>query len=86
MLGPHFYLETKGRFTGSDRQKMKAVKTQNPESTVVIVFQDPNKTISKVSKTTYAQWCDKNDIEWCKPEDLCDLIQKHTEKLYKHMR
>lgn len=81
-LGPNFYLETKGLFTSADRRKMKAVIEQNPNITFVMIFQDPNKKISKSSKTSYASWCDKNGIEWGTTEDLCDIIKKHSDKLY----
>lgn len=56
--------ETKGRFPQSDRSKMRAVKQQNPEWRIIICFQNPNRTISAKSKTTYAAWCYKNGIEW----------------------
>lgn len=57
-------VESKGRFTAADRQKMLAVKKQNPDWTITILFQQPNRTISKTSKTTYSGWCDKVGINW----------------------
>jgi len=57
-------VESKGYFSPEDRKKMKAVIAQNPEWTVHIVFQNPLRTISKKSATTYAGWCDKNGISW----------------------
>lgn len=56
--------ELKGRFTAADRKKMKLLVEQHPEFTFVMVFQNPNVKISKNSKTTYATWCEKNNIEW----------------------
>lgn len=58
-------LEIKGYFDPEDRRKMKAVKEQNPELDVRVVFQNPTQKISKRSRTTYAQWCEQNDIKWC---------------------
>lgn len=56
--------ETKGRFTSSDRSKHKYLKSQHPTLDVTIVFQRPHTPIRKGSKTTYAMWCDKNQIKW----------------------
>lgn len=58
------YLECKGYWEPEDRRKIKAVKEQNPEIDLRMVFQSPYNKISKKSKTTYAQWCDKHNILW----------------------
>ena len=58
------YYELKGRWTAADRKKMKLVVQQHPDKNIVMVFQDPKKPIAKGSKTTYAQWADKNGIKW----------------------
>ena len=60
----HVYLETKGYWDAADRRKMKAVKEQNPDLDIRMVFQAPYNKISKKSKTTYAKWCEKHDIPW----------------------
>lgn len=57
-------VEAKGLFTTQDRQKHKLIKEQHPDWDVTIVFQNAKRTISKQSKTTYADWCDKNGIKW----------------------
>ena len=59
LLPNGIYLETKGQFTSEDRRKMLAVKKQHPELDIRMVFQAPFNKISKRSKTTYAQWCEK---------------------------
>ena len=59
------YLETKGQFTPEDRRKILAVKKDNPDVDVRMVFQAPYNKIDKRSKTTYAKWCEKHDIPWC---------------------
>lgn len=58
-------LETKGYWEAEDRRKILAVIQQNPELNLKMVFQDPNKKISKKSKTSYSAWCDKHGIQWC---------------------
>ena len=58
------YLECKGYWEPEDRRKIKAVKEQNPEIDLRMVFQSPYNKISKKSKTTYAQWCEKHNIPW----------------------
>ena len=58
-------LEAKGYWDAEDRRKIKAVKEQNPDLDLRMVFQDPYNKISKGSKTTYAKWCEKHDIRWC---------------------
>ena len=64
LLNNGVYLETKGYWDSADRRKMKAVKQQNPDLDIRMVFQAPFNTISKKSKTTYAQYCDRLNIPW----------------------
>lgn len=62
--------ELKGRFTAIDRKKMKLLVEQHPEFDFVMVFQNPNIKINKNSKTTYAMWCEKNNIGWIPAKEL----------------
>ena len=64
VLPNYIYLETKGYWDPADRRKVLAVKRDNPDVDLRMVFQAPFNTISKKSKTTYAQWCEKHDIPW----------------------
>ena len=64
VLPNYIYLETKGYWDPADRRKVLAVKRDNPDVELRMVFQSPFNTISKKSKTTYAQWCEKHDIPW----------------------
>ena len=66
--GDKMYIETKGRFTTADRKKMKLVKDANPELDIRLLFQTPNNKITKGSKTTYADWADKNGYKWAAKE------------------
>ena len=40
------------------------LKKQHPELDIRFVFMNPKGKIRKGSKTTYADFCDKNDIIW----------------------
>ncbi len=53
-------IESKGRFVTTDRQKHLLIKTQHPKLDIRFVFSNSKSRISKQSKTTYADWCDKN--------------------------
>lgn len=57
-------IETKGRFLTSDRMKMLLIKKQHPEYEFRFVFCNSNAHISKVSKTTYAKWCEQNGFKY----------------------
>ena len=57
-------LETKGYWDAEDRRKILAVIRDNPDLDIRMVFQAPFNKISKKSKTTYAQWCEKHNIKW----------------------
>ena len=70
ILPNHVYLETKGYWSPEDRRKIAAVKRDNPELDLRMVFQSPYNKISKGSKTTYAKWCEKHDIPWTHFHDI----------------
>lgn len=56
------FVETKGRFLTADRKKHQLIKAQHPELDIRLLFSNSKAKISKGSKTTYADWCIKNDI------------------------
>jgi len=58
------FIETKGRFLSDDRKKHLLIKSQFPEIDIRFLFQNAKTKISKASKTTYADWCDKNGFKW----------------------
>lgn len=70
------FFEFKGRFVAVDRAKMLYVKEQNPDLDITLVLMRPNNTISKVSQTTYRDWCDKAGLKWITYPDFQDYIQK----------
>lgn len=57
-------IEGKGLWKADDRAKIKAIRDQNPDWTIEMHFQNPDKTISPSSKTTYSDWCDQHGIIW----------------------
>jgi len=63
-------LEAKGRFTTADRKKMLLLKEQYPEKQIVMLFGKADNKLSKKSKTSYADWCNNNNIAWL---DLADF-------------
>lgn len=52
-------IETKGRFVAADRKKHLLIKAQHPFLDIRFVFSNSRQKISKSSKTTYGDWCDK---------------------------
>ena len=56
---------------------MLAVKKQHPELDIRFIFQR-NNTLTKRSKTTYGDWCDKHGFLWCiypnLPEDWLNAL------------
>ncbi len=75
--GSKLYIESKGRFLLADRKKHQLLKAQYPTLDIRILFQSPENKISKASKTTYASWCEKNNIRYAKfpiPTDWLEEI------------
>ncbi len=63
-LKKNVYLEAKGFFKPSDRRKMLEVMKQHPDKVFIMLFQDSRIKLSRKSKTTYGDWCDKHGIRW----------------------
>lgn len=64
LLKKGVYLECKGFFKPSDRRKMLEVIKQHPDKAFIMLFQDSNVKLTRKSKTTYGDWCTKNNIKW----------------------
>lgn len=72
-------VELKGRLTSIDRRKILLALAGNENSLrrkFLMVFSRPNNKISKGSKTTYADWCEKNEIEWLHIKEFKQRILK----------
>ena len=57
-------IETKGRWLLDDRKKHLLIRKQHPNLDIRILFQNANAKISKGSKTSYADFCDKHGIPY----------------------
>lgn len=57
-------IEAKGIFEREDRQKHLLIKMQYPDLDIRFVFQNPKMTLYKGSKTTYADWAEKNGFKY----------------------
>lgn len=63
-LSNSIVVELKGRFLPADRAKILAVRKAHPHIDLRMVFMNPNVRLSKASRTTYGDWCDKHGIQW----------------------
>lgn len=61
-------VEAKGRMTLEMRKKYLYIKQSRPELDLRFVFLEPTRKIRKGSKTTYAQWAEKNGFLWSDKE------------------
>lgn len=61
-------IETKGRWLLDDRKKHLLIRKQRPDLDIRILFQNANAKISKGSKTSYADFCEKNGIPYAHRE------------------
>jgi hypothetical protein len=68
VLANGIIVETKGRFLLADRQKHILVKRHNPTLDIRFVFSNSKARISKASRTTYADWCNKNGFKFADKE------------------
>lgn len=64
VLSNGIIIETKGRFLTADRQKHLLVKEQHPDIDLRFVFSNSKAKISKASKTSYADWCEKHGFKY----------------------
>lgn len=58
------YVEVKGMFTSADRVKHLTVREQHPEVDIRFLFDNPNRKLSKTSKTTYGAWAEKHGFQY----------------------
>ena len=63
-LPNNILIETKGYWTSADRTKHKLVREQHPELDIRFVFQRASNRLSKKSKTSYADYCDRMGWKW----------------------
>jgi len=53
-------IESKGRFVAADRKKHLLIQKQHKDLDIRFVFSNSRSKITKGSKTTYGDWCDKH--------------------------
>jgi hypothetical protein len=58
-------IEVKGWWPPAERSKFLSVIVCNPGLPIFVALQRPYLTLSKKSKTTYAEWCSRHGIAWC---------------------
>jgi 2'-5' RNA ligase len=63
-MARNIYIEAKGKLDLATRQKMVWFKESNPHITIIFLFMNANNKITKRSKTTYAEWAEKNGFLW----------------------
>ena len=64
VLNNGIIIETKGRFMAADRRKHIAIKKQHPKLDIRFVFTNSKSKLSKGAKSSYADWCIKNDFRY----------------------
>lgn len=79
-LGNGIVIEAKGRLTAADRKKMIYVKDANPHLDIRFVFQRASNPIRKGSKTTYADWAEKNGFKWAEGDIPTQWIKEKPKK------
>lgn len=64
------YLEVKGFWLSADRQKILRVLASNPQADIRLVLDTPDKPVNKGAKMTYADFCNRHGIKWCKTGEI----------------
>lgn len=64
VLSNNIIIESKGRFVTADRQKHILVKAQHPDKDIRFVFSNSRSRITKLSSTTYGDWCNKHGFKY----------------------
>ena len=73
--GRGYLIECKGYFRAGDTQKYKAISKSLPwTQELIFVLMKPNQKVSKSTKLTMAEWCDKHDILWYTIDTLKELV------------
>lgn len=78
-VSSNVYIETKGLWVSSDRNKALLIKEQHPHIKILYVFQR-NNALYKGSKTSYLEWCSKKGLDACTFSDTYhwqEFIRRH---------
>lgn len=71
-------IEAKGRLTTKNRQKHKYIADTHPDLDLRFVFSSSNRTISKRSSTTYAEWCERYGFPYADKVIPLEWIQEQA--------
>jgi hypothetical protein len=63
------YWESKGNLTARDRAKLIHIKESNPNLIIRVLHMNSKVKISRVSITSFGDWCEKQGFEWCDWKD-----------------
>lgn len=86
MLPNGIIIEVKGYFFSKDRVKHLEVQKAYPDLDIRFVFDNSKTRLSKASKTTYGQWCDKHNFMYADkfiPESWLEEPTRETRGLIK---
>lgn len=72
-ISKNVFIEAKGKFDAQDRKKHLLLLKEHPDKEIWLVFMNPRNRLSKKSKTTYMEWCQKNGVRFIGMEDLGKL-------------
>jgi len=76
IVGNDIILEVKGYLTSSDRAKYLRIQRCNVFLDLRFVFDRPQNTLNKKSKTTYAQWADSHGFLWYDKHTIGKLLEE----------
>ena len=76
ILPNNLIIEIKGLFTADDRRKHLLVKEQHGTLDIRFVFESSKRRLSKISKTTYGDWCVKHGFIYADKEIPIEWIQE----------
>ena len=74
---PDFILPN-GMFTQIHRRKHLLIKQQHPNLDIRFVFESSRRKINKISKTTYADWCERYEFKYSTKEIPDEWINEIT--------
>ena len=77
-IAPNRYVETKGYFSSSNRQRMLCFKEQHPEIDICFMFGNADNKLNAKSTTTYREWSLKHGF---KCADIKDGLPKNWWKI-----
>jgi hypothetical protein len=74
-------IESKGRFLVADRKKHLLIKRQQPHLDIRFVFSNSKQKLNKGSRTSYADWCNKNGFLYSDKTIPEDWIKERRKKV-----